>query len=233
MWWCRYACGGAGMHVVVAAELDPHGSEGVPGIRLFSVPTEPTHTSSAQSRILPSTHPSLALPRPPPPSLAPSSTIVLASELIMNATPRHPSSPPPAPRSELDEKRSRMSELEQQVAELTMQTEYQLRLKDLHLQVRLPWEEEEGEGRGVYRHEWLKGWREEEGRKEQGGRRAGWEWEGVETDAEDARRGWGRRPSTYATGLHPSMATTSAAVPSSSSLPPRQCLATSSLLFQS
>jgi cilia- and flagella-associated protein 57 len=37
-------------------------------------------------------------------------------------------------RSELDEKRSRMAELEQQVAELTMQTEYQLRLKDLHLQ---------------------------------------------------------------------------------------------------
>ena len=37
-------------------------------------------------------------------------------------------------RSELDEKKSRMSELEQQVAELTMQTEYQLRLKDLHLQ---------------------------------------------------------------------------------------------------
>lgn len=29
-----------------------------------------------------------------------------------------------------------MTELEQQVAELTMQTEYQLRLKDLHLQVR-------------------------------------------------------------------------------------------------
>eukprot|EP00198_Chlamydomonas_reinhardtii_P011942 XP_001701279.1 flagellar associated protein [Chlamydomonas reinhardtii] len=40
-------------------------------------------------------------------------------------------------RSELDEKRSRMSELEQQVAELTMQTEYQLRLKDLHLQERV------------------------------------------------------------------------------------------------
>jgi hypothetical protein len=37
-------------------------------------------------------------------------------------------------RSELDERRSRMAELEQQVAELTMQTEYQLRLKDLHLQ---------------------------------------------------------------------------------------------------
>lgn len=29
-----------------------------------------------------------------------------------------------------------MAELEQQVAELTMQTEYQLRLKDLHVQVR-------------------------------------------------------------------------------------------------
>ncbi|GLC59167.1 hypothetical protein PLESTB_001455600 [Pleodorina starrii] len=40
-------------------------------------------------------------------------------------------------RSELDEKRSRMAELEQQVAELTMQTEYQLRLKDLHLQERV------------------------------------------------------------------------------------------------
>lgn len=38
-------------------------------------------------------------------------------------------------RTELDEKRTRMSELEQQVAELTMQNEYQLRLKDLHLQV--------------------------------------------------------------------------------------------------
>ena len=37
-------------------------------------------------------------------------------------------------RSDLDEKRNRMAELEQQVAELTMQTEYQLRLKDLHLQ---------------------------------------------------------------------------------------------------
>jgi uncharacterized protein YceH (UPF0502 family) len=37
-------------------------------------------------------------------------------------------------RSELDEKKARMAELEQQVAELTMQTEYQLRLKDLHLQ---------------------------------------------------------------------------------------------------
>lgn len=36
--------------------------------------------------------------------------------------------------SELDEKKARMAELEQQVAELTMQTEYQLRLKDLHLQ---------------------------------------------------------------------------------------------------
>ncbi|KAG1658747.1 hypothetical protein FOA52_000860 [Chlamydomonas sp. UWO 241] len=40
-------------------------------------------------------------------------------------------------RSELDEKKVRMSELEQQVAELTMQTEYQLRLKDLHLQERI------------------------------------------------------------------------------------------------
>ncbi len=40
-------------------------------------------------------------------------------------------------RSELDEKRTRMAELEQQVAELTMQTEYQLRLKDLHLQERV------------------------------------------------------------------------------------------------
>lgn len=40
-------------------------------------------------------------------------------------------------RSELDEKRNRMAELEQQVAELTMQTEYQLRLKDLHLQERV------------------------------------------------------------------------------------------------
>lgn len=35
---------------------------------------------------------------------------------------------------ELEEKSSRISELEQQVTELTMQTEYQLRLKDLHLQ---------------------------------------------------------------------------------------------------
>ena len=40
-------------------------------------------------------------------------------------------------RSELDEKKARMAELEQQVAELTMQTEYQLRLKDLHLTERL------------------------------------------------------------------------------------------------
>ncbi|MEW5319195.1 MAG: hypothetical protein WDW38_010360 [Sanguina aurantia] len=40
-------------------------------------------------------------------------------------------------RTELDEKRTRMSELEQQVAELTMQNEYQLRLKDLHLQEKL------------------------------------------------------------------------------------------------
>mmetsp|Transcript_36831 Transcript_36831/g.108610 ORF Transcript_36831/g.108610 Transcript_36831/m.108610 type:complete len:1386 (-) Transcript_36831:299-4456(-) len=40
-------------------------------------------------------------------------------------------------RSELDERKSRMAELEQQVAELTMQTEYQLRLKDLHLQERI------------------------------------------------------------------------------------------------
>uniref|UniRef100_A0A7S0YIJ8 Cilia- and flagella-associated protein 57 n=1 Tax=Polytomella parva TaxID=51329 RepID=A0A7S0YIJ8_9CHLO len=40
-------------------------------------------------------------------------------------------------RSELDEKKARMTELEQQVAELTMQTEYQLRLKDLHLQERI------------------------------------------------------------------------------------------------
>lgn len=38
-------------------------------------------------------------------------------------------------KSELEEKRSRMNDLEQQVAELTMQTEYQLRLKDLHVQV--------------------------------------------------------------------------------------------------
>ncbi|KAL6752180.1 WD repeat domain 65-like protein [Haematococcus lacustris] len=40
-------------------------------------------------------------------------------------------------RSELDEKKTRTAELEQQVAELTMQTEYQLRLKDLHLQERV------------------------------------------------------------------------------------------------
>lgn len=37
----------------------------------------------------------------------------------------------------MDEKKSRMADLEQQVAELTMQTEYQLRLKDLHLQERV------------------------------------------------------------------------------------------------
>ncbi|KAI8472173.1 MAG: hypothetical protein J3K34DRAFT_519934 [Monoraphidium minutum] len=40
-------------------------------------------------------------------------------------------------KAELDERRARVTELEQQVAELTMQTEYQLRLKDLHLQERL------------------------------------------------------------------------------------------------
>lgn len=40
-------------------------------------------------------------------------------------------------KSELEEKKARMSELEQQVAELTMQTEYQLRLKDLHLQEKI------------------------------------------------------------------------------------------------
>lgn len=37
-------------------------------------------------------------------------------------------------KSELEEKKQRMSELELQVNELTMQTEYQLRLKDLHMQ---------------------------------------------------------------------------------------------------
>lgn len=39
-------------------------------------------------------------------------------------------------KSELEERRTHVAELEQQVAELTMQTEYQLRLKDLHVQVR-------------------------------------------------------------------------------------------------
>jgi hypothetical protein len=39
-------------------------------------------------------------------------------------------------KSELEEGRNHVAELEQQVAELTMQTEYQLRLKELHLQVR-------------------------------------------------------------------------------------------------
>lgn len=38
-------------------------------------------------------------------------------------------------KGELEERRSHVLELEQQVAELTMQTEYQLRLKDLHVQV--------------------------------------------------------------------------------------------------
>lgn len=37
-------------------------------------------------------------------------------------------------KAELDERRAHVAELEQQVAELTMQTEYQLRLKDLHVQ---------------------------------------------------------------------------------------------------
>jgi hypothetical protein len=37
---------------------------------------------------------------------------------------------------ELEERRNHVAELEQQVAELTMQTEYQLRLKELQLQVR-------------------------------------------------------------------------------------------------
>eukprot|EP00879_Flechtneria_rotunda_P021142 GHRR01022273.1.p1 GENE.GHRR01022273.1~~GHRR01022273.1.p1 ORF type:complete len:520 (+),score=198.23 GHRR01022273.1:2394-3953(+) len=40
-------------------------------------------------------------------------------------------------RAELEERRSHITELEQQVAELTMQTEYQLRLKDLHMQERV------------------------------------------------------------------------------------------------
>lgn len=39
-------------------------------------------------------------------------------------------------KAELEERRSHVADLEQQVAELTMQTEYQLRLKDLHVQVR-------------------------------------------------------------------------------------------------
>lgn len=38
-------------------------------------------------------------------------------------------------KAELEERRSHIADLEQQVAELTMQTEYQLRLKDLHVQV--------------------------------------------------------------------------------------------------
>lgn len=38
-------------------------------------------------------------------------------------------------KAELEERRTHVSELEQQVAELTMQTEYQLRLKDLHVKV--------------------------------------------------------------------------------------------------
>ena len=38
-------------------------------------------------------------------------------------------------KAELEERRAHVAELEQQVAELTMQTEYQLRLKDLHVQV--------------------------------------------------------------------------------------------------
>ncbi|GBF89931.1 cilia- and flagella-associated protein [Raphidocelis subcapitata] len=40
-------------------------------------------------------------------------------------------------KAELDERRARVSELEQQVSELTMSTEYQLRLKDLHAAERL------------------------------------------------------------------------------------------------
>lgn len=40
-------------------------------------------------------------------------------------------------RSELEDKKTRMVELEQHVAELTMQTEYQLRLKDLHVGERI------------------------------------------------------------------------------------------------
>ncbi len=61
--------------------------------------------------------------------------------------------------SELDEKRSRMTELEQQVAELTMQTEYQLRLKDLHLQVRAgQWEANPPRGRWEQREQRLR-WR--------------------------------------------------------------------------
>ena len=39
-------------------------------------------------------------------------------------------------KSELDEKKARTAELEQMVLELTMQGEYKLRLKDLHMQVR-------------------------------------------------------------------------------------------------
>jgi hypothetical protein len=39
-------------------------------------------------------------------------------------------------KAELEERRTHVAELEQQVAELTMQTEYQLRLKDLHVQAR-------------------------------------------------------------------------------------------------
>ena len=40
-------------------------------------------------------------------------------------------------KSELDERRSKMHELENQVNELTMHTEYQLRLKDLHMQEKI------------------------------------------------------------------------------------------------
>jgi hypothetical protein len=39
-------------------------------------------------------------------------------------------------KSELEERKSRTAELEQAVAELTMQMEYQIRLKELHVQVR-------------------------------------------------------------------------------------------------
>ena len=40
-------------------------------------------------------------------------------------------------KSELEERKSRTAELEQAVAELTMQMEYQIRLKELHVQVKL------------------------------------------------------------------------------------------------
>ena len=38
-------------------------------------------------------------------------------------------------KADLEERRSRITELEQRVSELTMQSEYQLKLKDMHVAV--------------------------------------------------------------------------------------------------